>query len=133
MGKIRLLNIAELRIHEAVDEVQILRIMKSIEESGKFYPPVLVDLKSKVVLDGHHRLWAAKRLGCKRLLCYCVDYTSDDGVVLCSWRPDVTVTKQDVVDMGLSDELFPQKTTRHIYELPDSIEAVSLNELLKSG
>ncbi len=133
MSKVRLLNIDELRIHEAVDEVQILRIMKSIKESGKFYPPVLVDLESKVVLDGHHRLWAAKRLGCKRILCYCVDYISDDGVVLRSWRPDAGVTKQDVVDMGLSDGLFPQKTTRHIYELPDGIAAASLDELLQSG
>lgn len=132
MNKVILIDIDELQIHESVDEVQVCRVKASIEESERFYPPLLVDYHSKVVLDGHHRYWAARRIGCKRLPCCCVDYVNDDDVELKSWRPDMTVSKQDVIDMGLSDGLFPQKTTRHIYRVPDS-EPIPLSALLKAA
>lgn len=132
-NKILLLDPDELHTHEEVDEGRVRRLIAKFEESGVFDLPLLVDIRSKVVLDGHHRLWASRRLGLKRIPCYVVDYLNDDSVRVESWRPDVTVTKEEVVRMGLGSETFPLKTTRHIYELPGEFEPVPLEELSRDA
>ena len=132
MKKLLLLNPQELHIHEAVDDKQVRRILRIMEEKGRFHPPLLVDFETKVILDGHHRFWASKQLGCKRIPCYCVDYLNDDAIVLKSWRPDMLVTKKQVIDMGLGDDVFPLKTTRHLYDLPQSLEPIPTEELMKA-
>jgi ParB-like chromosome segregation protein Spo0J len=132
MPKFTLIKPDELHSHEAVDEEQIRRVLWMMKDSGHFHPPLLVDLKTNVVLDGHHRLWASKELGCKRIPCYCVDYLADDSVVLESWRADEALTKHQVIKMGLSDDVFPQKTTRHLYNIPDSIKPTPLDTLIEA-
>jgi ParB-like chromosome segregation protein Spo0J len=133
MGKLKLIDPDQLHSHEAVDDEQVGRIMRKMKDTGLFHPPLLVDDGTKVVLDGHHRLMASKMLGCKRIPCYCVDYLRDDSVVLESWRPDVHLTKPQVLEMGLSGTVFPLKTTRHIYVIPDSIKATPLDELSETA
>ena len=76
---------------------------------------------------------ASRQLACRKIPCYCVDYINDDSVVLESWRPDMTLTKQSVIEMGLGGEVFPLKTTRHVYELPDAIVPTPLQELTASA
>jgi ParB-like chromosome segregation protein Spo0J len=128
MSSIILIDPNDLRLHEDVDPVQVQRVVDQMRSSGRFETPLLVDRRTHVVLDGHHRLWASKELGCTRIPCYCVDYLADDSIQLESWRDDVTLTKEEVIEMGLSDQMFPQKTTRHIYTLPEW-EPVALDEL----
>lgn len=132
MKKLLLLKPDELRVHEAVDPKQVGRLLDIMKSTGRFHPPLLVDCDSKVILDGHHRYWASRELGCRRIPCYCVKYLSDDGIVLKSWRPNLTVTKEQVIEMGLGKEVFPLKTTRHIYDLPASLEPIPTDELMKA-
>lgn len=129
MPELKLIEPDRLRAHEEVDPDQVRRIAAAMKRTGRFHPPLLVDARSLVVLDGHHRLVASRDLRLRRVPCYCVDYLEDDSIVLESWRPDVTLTKAQVIDKGLSDELFPLKTTRHRYMIPDSIEATPLEKL----
>ncbi len=132
MKKLLLLDPSQLHEHEAVDDRQVRRIKAVMEETGQFHPPLLVDFETKVILDGHHRYRASKELGCKRIPCYCVGYLADESIVVKSWRPDVNVTKQQVLDMGVSDGVFPLKTTRHIYDLPGSLKPIATDELMKA-
>jgi len=118
-----------LHTHEAVDHDRTRNIVSMMRRTGVFHPPLLVDATTRVVLDGHHRLSAGKELGFARIPCYCVDYLNDEMVVLESWRPNVDLTKEQVIEMGLSDEVFPRKTTRHIYAIPKSIEPTPLQAL----
>jgi len=131
MAKLELIEPDKLHSHEAVDPDQIRRIVEMMTRNGTFHPPLLVDSKTMVVLDGHHRLWASREMECERIPCYCVDYLTDASIVLESWRPDVTLTKRQVIDMGVSDEVFPHKTTRHRYAIPDSVEPTPLDELIE--
>ena len=133
MNQLSLLDPTKLHVHEEVEEERVDRILALIEGRQHFFPPLLVDAVSKVILDGHHRFRASKRLGCVRIPCYCVDYLKDDTIQLESWRSDLEFTKQDVIDMGLSGKLFPLKTTRHIYNLPDGVEPVPLASLIDNG
>lgn len=129
MNSITLIDPDDLHAHEDVDPVQVQRVVAQMRASGRFQTPLLVDRHTLVVLDGHHRLVASKEIGCKRIPCYCVDYLQDDGIQLESWRDDVALTKEGVIAMGLSDDMYPQKTTRHIYTLPDW-QPIPLAELL---
>lgn len=132
MGKLLLIDPDELHGHEAVDRAQMRLVLDMMKESGSFHPPLLVDEATRVVLDGHHRLWASKELGCHRIPCYCVDYLEDESIVLESWRPEKNLSKREVIDMGLSQGVFPLKTTRHIYQIPDSVKPTPLAELVAS-
>jgi hypothetical protein len=132
MSKLEFIDPEELRAHEAVREEHIHRIVEMVKRTGFFHPPLLIDCESKVVLDGHHRLRASRKLGCRQVPCYCVDYLNDDSVDLESWRPEISVTKEQVIAMGLSDDVYPFKTTRHRYVLPDSIERTPLDRLIDS-
>ena len=130
VNKVLMLDPNGLHTHEATDDDQVDVMLKLMRENGTFHPPVLVDLATKVVLDGHHRLLASKALGCKRIPCFCVDYVNDDSIRVESWRAAISVTKQQVIEMGLSPDVFPLKTTRHIYKIPVSVEPVPLSKLL---
>ncbi len=127
--RITMIDPNELHVHEDVNPAQVQRVMVQMRESGHFETPLLVDRRTLVVLDGHHRLWASKELGCKRIPCYCVDYLDDDGIQLESWRDDVDLTKEKVIEMGLGHDMYPEKTTRHLYSIPDW-EPIPLQELV---
>ncbi len=131
--KVLMLNPNELHPHEDTDPERVESMLAMLRATHEFYPPLLVDNSTRVVLDGHHRLEASKILGCTRIPCYCVDYLEDDSVALQSWRPDDAITKREVIDMGTGPNTFPLKTTRHIYRIPDSIGPVPLEDLLPDG
>jgi len=129
MNEVSFLDPNQLHAHEEVDPERVERIETLLRGRAHFFPPLLVDGGSNVILDGHHRYEASKRLGCVRIPCYVIDYVNDEDVVLESWRADMSFSKQEVIDKGRSGELFPIKTTRHLYKLPDGIEPVPLARL----
>ena len=49
-------------------------LVRQIEAEGEISRPIIVDKRSFMVLDGHHRLAALKRLGAIRVPAYLVDY-----------------------------------------------------------
>ena len=129
LGEFELIAPALLRPHEDVDPERLDRLVEEIRNARSFYPPVLVDRKTRVILDGHHRWRASTRLGFAVVPCYSVDYLEDSTIHVISRRPDIEVTKQSVLDVALSGRTYPKKTTRHTYDLPESIEPVPLDRL----
>jgi len=128
-GELKLIAPADLRPHEDVDADRLAKVVDEIREAGVFYPPVLVDGKTRVILDGHHRWRAASELGVRMLPCYCVDYLNDDTIRVFSRRPDIEVTKADILEMARRGAVYPVKTTRHAYDLPEAIGPVALDAL----
>jgi hypothetical protein len=82
--------------------------------------PILVDSKTLVVLDGRHRLAAAKLLGLRFIPAILVNYDGD-RVSVSSWRDAVTITKDMVGEHGLMGNLMPPKTSGHrvCFEVPE--------------
>lgn len=109
---------------------RVRALAQEIRLSDAFYPPVLIDEASRVILDGHHRWHASALLALVWLPCYAVDYPNDPAIRVLSRRSEIAITKDDVVAMGLSGRIYPYKTTRHVYDLPESIAPVSLERLL---
>jgi hypothetical protein len=125
-----LLEPSVLRPHEDVDTDRVRALAEEIRLARSFYPPVLVDDATRVILDGHHRWHASALLGLAMLPCYAVDYRHDTAIRVISRRSEIAITKEDVLAMGLSGRTYPYKTTRHVYDLPEAIEPVPLDQLV---
>jgi len=82
---VKLVPIIALRSHERVIEEHVEELMRQLLRDGRLYYPVLVDEATMVVLDGHHRVEALKRLGARNIPALLVDYSSD-VVRVDSWR-----------------------------------------------
>ena len=120
----------ELIFHERVNFRRAVWILLKMVLSGYFDAPILVDSRTKTILDGHHRCYAANRLGLYKVPCYMLDYFKDESIKVWTRRPEIFVDKEEVIRMALSEGVFPHKTTRHEYKTP-GFDRFPLNELQK--
>jgi len=123
--RIDILDIGSLRGHEEVIPDNLERRTAKLLDKG-FYKPIIVDKSSLVILDGHHKWTAAKSLGLARVPVILVDYLIDEGVLVDVW-PDCgreSITKTEVLEMGVSGDVFPPKTSRHT--LPFKMPSISI-------
>jgi len=124
-----LFPIARLRAHEQIDETTVAQLAAQIRAAGVVADPVWVARGSHVILNGHHRVAALKRLGAKRVPAWLIDYGSDD-VLVEPWRPGELVSKEEVVRRGRVGHLFPPKSTRHHPQVELPARPVPLADLL---
>ena len=120
-----LVETVSLRDHEEVIPDNLETRTSKLLSKG-FYKPIIVDRGSMVILDGHHKWTAAKSLGLARVPVVMVDYLVDEGVLVDVW-PDCgkeSITKTEVLEMGLSGDVFPPKTSRHT--LPFKIPSIRI-------
>ena len=120
-----LVETVSLRDHEEVIPDNLETRTSKLLSKG-FYKPIIVDRGSMVILDGHHKWTAAKALGLARVPVIMVDYLIDEGVLVDVW-PDCgkeSVTKTEVLEMGVSGDVFPPKTSRHT--LPFKIPSIRI-------
>ena len=125
------LRIDALRPHEEIISHKLKKMIKKLSSSGVIHKPLLVDQASLTILDGHHRYNAAIELGLKWIPAILVDYLDDSAVQVDVW-PDCgqeEITKEDVVIMGLSENLFPPKTSRHVLSVTLPVLRVELDTL----
>ncbi len=107
-----LVPIEKLHSHEEIDEDNVAELLQELTRSGVFADPIWVSRGSYVILNGHHRVEALRRIGAHRVPAWLLDYETD-LVGLEPWRPGLPITKAEVVRRGLAGHLFPPKTTRH--------------------
>jgi hypothetical protein len=117
--KIIFINPRELIPHERVNLSHAAYILVKLILFRRFDAPLLIDSKTKTILDGHHRRYAANRLGLKSVPCYPIDYINDSRIQVYSRRSDVFIDKNEVIRVALSENIFPHKTTRHEYKMPE--------------
>ena len=125
LEEVDLVEIASLRDHEEVIPDNLETRTSKLLRKG-FYKPIIVDRGSMVILDGHHKWTAAKSLGLARVPVIMVDYLVDEGVLVDVW-PDCgkeSITKTEVLEMGVSGDVFPPKTSRHT--LPFKIPSIRI-------
>ena len=94
-------KIEALKEHEEIRPDYLEALKNEILADGILKMPICIDEKTCIILDGHHRLQALKRLGCKKIPCVLVDYQSENISVI-PWREGETITKETIIDMALS-------------------------------
>lgn len=113
MRKLKLVDIYSLRRHEEISYDRLFEVLERIQRDGYLRNPVVADYKTRVILDGHHRTIALKMMGLSKCPVFFVDYFSKDVRLYLRRKELGTVSKEDVIKMGLSKKVFPNKTTRH--------------------
>ncbi len=71
---IELIEITKLKEHEEVDSRHLKELKEEIKSNGLLKKAILVDSNTNIILDGHHRLHALKKLGYSKIPVVFVDY-----------------------------------------------------------
>jgi hypothetical protein len=128
---VRLVPLEWLKPHERIKERNRNKLLDMTKRWNGYTKPLIVDKRTGAILDGHHRFSIAALLELKRLPVICVDYLADENITVETWPGSGRdeLTKDEVIEMSLSGELFPPKTSRHTIadHLPPIF--ISLDEL----
>lgn len=117
---ILLLDISNLLSHENIVERRVASLSARILKDGFIKKAIAVDQSSFVVLDGHHRVEAARAIGLRRIPAIILDYSSEKIVV----TPH-SISKEDVIRAALEGRKFPPKTTKHMISLEGHLFHIS--------
>ncbi|HTW55143.1 MAG TPA: ParB N-terminal domain-containing protein [Thermoplasmata archaeon] len=109
---LELVPLAALKPHERVVPSKVRALVSEIRRTGVFEDPIWVARGTWVILNGHHRTAALRRLGAERVPAWVIDY-HDDAVRLDRWTPGPPISKEEVVRRANDGDPFPPRTTRH--------------------
>ena len=104
-----------LKPHEKIKERNRDKLLEMTKRWGGYTKPLIVDIETGSILDGHHRHSIARLLELKRVPAICVNYLNDERIHVDVW-PNCgrsSLTKHDVIEKSLSSDLFPPKTSKH--------------------
>lgn len=109
-----LMNLNELCPHEATNRSRVRKSAHMHVRWGAMRARIVVDAVDHVVLDGHHRLAVAHRLG---LQCVPVLKVDPTGLEVSRRGTHLPITHADVVAHVRQNGLMPARSTK--YELGD--------------
>jgi len=127
--KLETLPLDVLKPHEQFTEGRVQAVLRDLKKPYVLWFPILVDDTDYIILDGHHRVEAFRRLGLDKILARLVDYDSPDIKVF-PRRKEIPITKDIVRAKVRAGEVFPHKTTRHVYPESTKHFDISLDEFL---
>ena len=112
--EVRLINVETIITHEQIIEKKADKLIKYIESFN--YDDIIISSilccsKSFVIIDGHHRYFALKKLGYKEIPVTLLDYNSDQ----IKTDYEEKITKNQIVGYGVSRDLLTPKSTRHVF------------------
>jgi hypothetical protein len=122
-----LIDLEALKEHEQIRPDYLEELKNEIVSDGILKMPIAVDKTTYIILDGHHRLHALRRLGCKRIPCILFDYQSPEIQVL-PHREGETVTKEMIVKIALTGRRMPPKTSKHMVMIEGELKHISILE-----
>jgi hypothetical protein len=121
------IRIEELREHEEIRPDYLEELKNEILSDGMLKMPIAVDRSTYIILDGHHRLHALKRIGCKKIPVVLVDYQSPEIEVI-PWRESEKVTKEMIIHVALTGGRMPPKTSKHMIRIKGELRHISIME-----
>ncbi len=110
---VTLVPVNVLKQHERIVDENMVRLQRELAHDGIVKDPIIVDKRTMVILDGHHRYNALKCMGYRYVPVCLVDYRND-RITVEAWRTGERVTKAEVMQAGLTGILLPAKTSRHV-------------------
>ena len=112
---------ARLVGHEEVIEELVATRVEKLLRLG-FFKPIVANDPPGIILDGHHKTAAAKRLGLKLVSALPVEYLQDERIAVEVWSDcgRMSRPKTELVEMAASGWVFPPETFRQVmpFSLP---------------
>lgn len=102
--------VENLRHIEGFSAKRVDWLVRKIQSEGVWSKPLALDDEHGLVLDGQHRMEAAKRLGLKWVPAVRYHYADVD---VWSLRPNHNFDWQLVTNRALADTPYPYKTVKH--------------------
>lgn len=87
-------------------------------------PTILVCEKSLMIIDGHHRYFALIAMGVKSIPVNTIHYSSER--ILTHENPGMAVPKIDLILSAKNGNLYPPKTTKHVFLKDNKISPIIL-------
>ena len=112
---VQLVPVEWLKPHEEIKPRNRDKLLEMTKRWGGYTKPLIVDKLTGAILDGHHRYSIAEKLNLAQIPVIAVDYLTDESIEVDVW-PSAAIeglTKEQVIEMSLSDNVFPPKTSRH--------------------
>uniref|UniRef100_A0AAV1T7R0 ParB-like N-terminal domain-containing protein n=1 Tax=Peronospora matthiolae TaxID=2874970 RepID=A0AAV1T7R0_9STRA len=126
-AEVQLVDLTWLKPHEQIVSWERVNGLRKATLSWDAYTePLLVDIKTGAILDGHHRYNVALQLRLKQVPAVLVDYLGDTTIQVSVWPGcgRLHLTKEEVIAMALSLDVFPPKTSRHRFT--ESLPPISI-------
>ncbi len=127
MDDIVFLKIEEMKEHEEIRPDYLEELKNEILSDGILKMPIAVDKNTYIILDGHHRLHALKKIGCKKIPVILVDYQSPEVHVV-TWREGENITKEIIIHTALTGSRMPPKTSKHMIMVKGELQHISILE-----
>ena len=99
--------------HENIDLFHVRELSNELKRDLVQKTPIIVDINTNVIIDGHHRTAALALLNVKCVGAICLDYLNDSLIQLDFWKPNIKLSKTEVLRAGLQKALLDVKTTKH--------------------
>ena len=120
------------RSSEETDGTGVQKVMQSILETKKWIFPITAEAETGIVMDGNHRLQAAKLLGLRYLPAILLRY-DDPRVKVYFWGDNSHFDMSLIFEAVKKNVLLPQKTTRHVFTPTIQASEIPLGLLLREG
>lgn len=86
LRQLKITEVSDLISHEEIIPTNLLKLKEAMLNIGQLVDPLIVDSKSKIVLDGNHRVKVLETIKCPRTVCQMVDYTNEN-IRVGAWFP----------------------------------------------
>jgi hypothetical protein len=127
MVDIVFIRIEELKEHEEIRPAYLEELKNEILSDEILKMPIAVDKSTYIILDGHHRLHALKKIGCTKIPVILVDYHSPEIEVI-PWREGETITKEMIIHTALTGKRMAPKTSKHMIRVEGELKHISILE-----
>ena len=128
MKNIKLVLLKKLKIHEKINKNHLKEVEREIFYLGQIIDPIIVDLKTNVILDGHHRVKILYKNGYSKAPVFYVNYF-DNNIKLEQRRKNIIISKEIIIERALNNNPFPHKTSKHIIPNLPKIKNIFLKDL----
>ena len=116
-----------LKEHEECDPIYLEELLEKIVKDGELKRPIIVDSRTMIILDGHHRYLCIKKLGKRFIPAYLIDYSIPE-IEVYSWNNNEVMTKEKVINAGLSGKKMPPKSTKHMIRIGNELYHITYIE-----
>ena len=124
--EIEFIEVEKLKHIESYDEQKVKELVEKIKQEGVWSVPMAVERNHNLVLDGQHRLEAAKRLGLRQVPIQRFDY---EEVKVWTLRKEEKVDIPTVIARANSGDIYPYKTVKHKFPCKPSECNIFLSKL----
>jgi len=126
-AEVQRVEVSQLHGIEEYGEERVKDLLHEITTLGMWTVPIIISKSTNLVLDGQHRLEAAKRLGLSVLPAVAVHYQE---VAVWSLRKEIRVDSKRVEKKVLKDKaVYPYKTVKHKFPFDIPSIQIPLDEL----